>query len=63
MMIAEVDADACVGCERCVDTCPVVFQMDGGVAVVKPTPVPANEEAACRKAVEACPVTAITIEV
>jgi len=61
-MKAKVDADKCIGCELCVNTCPDVFEMDGNVAVVKATPVPAEAEKSCREAKDACPVEAITLE-
>ncbi len=60
-MKAKVDPGKCIGCELCVNTCPDVFEMDGGVAVVKTTPVPAAEEASCREAKDACPVEAISL--
>ncbi len=61
-MKANVDADTCIGCELCVNTCPDVFEMDGSVAVVKTTPVPAAAEVSCQEAKGACPVEAITLE-
>jgi len=42
--------------------CPGIFQMDGGIAVAKTTPVPATEEASCREAQASCPVEAISLE-
>ncbi len=61
-MKATVDADTCTGCELCVDTCPEVFEMNDGIAVVKPGDVPADAEDTCREAAENCPVECITIE-
>lgn len=61
-MKAKVDADACTGCELCVDTCPDVFEMKDGVAVAKVPAVPAGAEDSCRDAASNCPVEAIKIE-
>ena len=61
-MIAKVDPDKCIGCELCTNTCPSIFQMDGGIAVAKTTPVPAAEEASCREAQASCPVEAISLD-
>lgn len=61
-MKAKVDADLCVGCGLCVETCPAVFEMKDSLAVAKAAGVPADAEAACRDAADGCPVKAITIE-
>jgi ferredoxin len=61
-MTAKVDADTCTGCGLCTDTCPEVFELDGDIAVVRVDPVPPEEAAACRDAMEGCPVNAISIE-
>ena len=60
-MKATVNEDTCVGCGLCVDTCPEVFEMDGGVAKVIADPVPAGAEDTCKEAAEACPVDAIEV--
>ncbi len=58
-----VDADTCIGCAMCEGICPEVFEMsDDDLAVVQVDQVPAELEDACREAVEACPVEAISIE-
>lgn len=56
-----VDKDVCVGCEKCVNMCPDVFQMGGDVAVTVTEDVPQKYQKACREAAEHCPVEAITI--
>ena len=61
-MKAIVDADACVGCELCAETCRAVFRMNDGIAEVKADPVPTESETACRDAADGCPVQAIAIE-
>ena len=61
-MKATVDADACTGCELCVDTCPEVFEMNDGIAVVKAGDVPADAEDTCREAADSCPVECISVE-
>ncbi len=61
-MKASVDREACIGCGLCVEICPAVFELDDeDIAVVKTDPVPAEAEAACRQAADACPQAAIEI--
>ena len=59
-MKVKVDPDTCTACGLCVDSCPAVFKMDS-VAVVIADPVPPQEEACAKEAVEGCPVEAISI--
>jgi len=61
-MKAVVDAEECTGCGLCVDTCPVVFEMDNAVAKVLVVSVPEDAIATCREAAANCPVEAINIE-
>ena len=59
-MKVTVDSDICVGTGSCVSLCPEVFELgDAGVAIVKVAEVPPESEAACREAIDACPVEAI----
>ena len=54
-----VDEDKCVGCEECVDVCPVeVFEMEDGKSIV------ANGEEClgCESCVEVCEEAAIVVE-
>lgn len=60
-MKANVNQEICIGCGLCETICPAVFAMKESVAEVIAEPVPPQAEAACREAVESCPVTAITI--
>jgi ferredoxin len=61
-MKAKVIADQCIGDGICADTCPEVFEMgDDGLAHVIVDEVPADAEATCREAAEACPTEAIEI--
>ena len=54
-----VDEDKCVGCEECVDVCPVeVFEMEDG----KSKAVNADECLGCESCVEVCEASAINIE-
>jgi len=57
-----VDEGICAGCGECADICPAVFEMEDGLAKVKVDPVPKADEEACRAAVAACPVEAISIK-
>ncbi len=54
--------DECTGCELCTDTVPEIFEMQGDVAVVKVSEVPADKEDDVRDAADSCPVEAIEIE-
>jgi len=60
-MKVKIDADACIGCGLCVNTCPEVYQMEEDKAIIFANPVPQDFEDTCKKAVEECPVTAIII--
>ena len=54
-----VDEEKCVGCEECVDVCPVeVFEMVDG----KSSPVNAEECMGCESCVEVCEEGAIVVE-
>jgi ferredoxin len=61
-MKVKVDADLCVGCGLCINTCPDVFEMKEDKAVVKMKAVPAANEDAVKQAKDECPVEAIIIE-
>lgn len=60
-MKAFVDADACISCEMCVETCPTVFKMERDTAIAYVDPVPADAEDCCRQAADECPVEAIKV--
>jgi len=61
-MKAIVDPDICIGSSACEDICPEVFKVVDGISVVQVDPVPAEHEDAVREAVDACPVSAISIK-
>lgn len=61
-MKAQVDAELCVGCGLCADSCPEAFVMKEDKAVAKVNPIPEGSEDCCRKAKDDCPVEAIIIE-
>ncbi len=52
---------SCIACDACVLSAPGNFKMDeeGGHAFVAKQPESAEEEAACKEAMEGCPVEAI----
>ena len=60
-MKVQVDKDACIGSTACADLCPEVFEVVDGVSTVKVGEVPPELEAQVREAVDACPVSAISI--
>jgi ferredoxin len=61
-MKAKVDAELCIGCALCTQTCAEVFKMEADKAVVIVDIVPKEVEVTCRQAADDCPVTAIIIE-
>lgn len=57
--IAVVDEEECVGCEQCVDVCPVgAISMADEIAQVD-----AGQCVGCERCVEVCPVGAISMDV
>lgn len=61
-MKVKIDSDICIGCGLCESICPEVYRMEGEKAVVYVAVVPSASEETCKKAVDECPVTAITLE-
>jgi ferredoxin len=61
-MKVKIDADLCTGCELCVDTCPDIFEMGDGIAVVKKVQVPAGLEDDVKESADSCPSEAIIVE-
>jgi len=61
-MKTKVDAELCVGCGLCVDTCPGIFEMKDDKAVTKAETVSAENEECCKQSKDECPVEAIIIE-
>ena len=56
--MVSVIEDECVGCETCVDVCPVMaIEMDDGLAVIDQ-----DECTECLTCIDECPVEAITEE-
>jgi NAD-dependent dihydropyrimidine dehydrogenase PreA subunit len=54
----EVDEEKCIGCEECVENCPVdVFEMQDEKSV----PVDAEECIGCETCIELCEQEAITV--
>lgn len=62
-MKPKVDKDLCIGCGACVSLCSAVFRLgDGGKSEIIPD-VDYKENKICiQKAVENCPVQAISVE-
>lgn len=57
-MVAIVDSDLCVGCETCVDECPVdAITMEDGIAVIDK-----DLCTDCGTCVDVCPAEAIQME-
>jgi ferredoxin len=62
-MRAKVDENLCAGASECEATCPQVFKVVAGTSKVQVETVPSELEDACRRAVENCPMRAISLEV
>jgi ferredoxin len=61
-MKVKVDKETCVGCARCVRTCPDLFTLDDKIkAVVLFEEVPQYLELCARAAQLICPVSAVSI--
>lgn len=57
-----IDEQLCIGCELCVDICPLVSRMEEGACPKVPqVPVPPEHEECCTDAVERCPTEAIAV--
>ena len=64
-MRAIIDEEECIGCGRCTEICPEVFELKGEIAVNKfgkENDIPSQFEQTCEEAAGECPVDAITIE-
>ncbi len=61
-MKVKVDAELCVGCALCVNSCPDVFEMKEDKAIVKGDSVAPESEDCCKQSKDECPVEAIIIE-
>ncbi len=59
-MTVSVDQGKCIGCGACVSLCPQIFELKEGKSHVKEEE-PEDEDCA-EKAVDSCPVNAITVE-
>ena len=60
-MNANIDQEICTGCKLCKETCPDVFQMDNGKAIVIASSIPCKLESTCKQTMVACPADAIHI--
>ena len=57
-----MNEEACIGCGLCEQICSAVFEMDGTIAKVKVTPVPACQQDSSRESADSCPVGVITLQ-
>ena len=57
-----VDEDECIGCGRCEEECPIIFELDNDlISRVKRQPED-DEEECVNGAADACPVGAIFVK-
>lgn len=55
-----IDSTTCIACETCAEIAPDNFAMKKKTAYVTRQPSTASERAACKEAMEGCPVDAIS---
>ncbi|MBQ7858768.1 MAG: ferredoxin [Faecalibacterium sp.] len=60
-MIAYVDPQTCIGCTRCAELCPEIFEMQGILAMAQPGQIPGEYAARAAEAAQSCPVDAIRL--
>ena len=60
-MKVKVDPDLCVGSGNCEAECPNLFKVVDGISQVQVDTVPQKEENCAQKAVDGCPVGAISL--
>lgn len=61
-MVVIIDEDECIGCGRCEEECPVIFEVDTqGISRTRRQPEE-DEDECVQAAIDACPVSAISIE-
>jgi len=58
----KVDQNLCIGCGTCVSLCPKSFKLNEQTHKSEPIDPPGDPEEKIKEAVEACPVSAISIE-
>ena len=61
-MKAVVNVKMCIGCSLCTSICPNVFRMEGDKATTSVTQIPTESIGCSEKAVDECPVAAISLE-
>ncbi|MDL2253942.1 ferredoxin [Ruminococcaceae bacterium OttesenSCG-928-I18] len=61
-MQVEIDREACVGCNACVEDCPDVFSLDGDSKAVLNHAPWQNQEQCTRHAADDCPTDAILLQ-
>jgi len=59
-MNVTVDPDICVGSGNCEASCPNIFKLVDGISQVQVDTVPEKDEDCVRRAVDQCPVGAIS---
>ena len=55
----KVNQELCIGCGTCESICPKVFKLENGKSTVI---APDCGDCDCQKAVDSCPVSAISLE-
>lgn len=61
-MVVTVDGSECIGCGRCEEICPAIFELDGeGISRVRRQPEMQDEEDCAEEAADACPASAISL--
>ena len=62
MAKVSVDQTTCIGCGTCEALCPKIFQIKNGKSKPKLKDVSGDDENCAKKAMESCPVNAISVK-
>jgi ferredoxin len=57
-----VNKETCIGCGTCESICPKLFKVNEGKAHPRVSQVKGKDEECAKKAVQSCPVSAISVE-
>ena len=62
MKEVQIDQEACIGCETCVELCPDIFAFDSVQGKAYVTTPEGGDQGCIEEAIASCPVNCITQE-